>query len=342
MLQMGFWHDRGVPRPWTLLGLPPLDHGTLSRLLGDLPVELVVPAERSAQAAQAAAAGAELILGDWTGALGVTAEMVAAAPRLAFVHQPSAGVDSVDVQACTAAEVPVANAGSSNSVSVAEWCVGATFSLLRWLGFADREMRAGGWPQFEIAERGGGELAGRRVGIVGMGRIGRECAVRFGALGCDVAHWSRTRRDPADAGGAPWMPLDDLLRRSDVLVVVIALTPQTEGLLGAAELGMLPPGAFLVDAARGGIVDEEALLAALGTGAIAGGALDVYETEPLPLSSPLRTHDRVLLSPHAAGATRQAQGRVVAGMLDNLRRAVSGEPVLDVVNGLPALIRRRG
>jgi D-3-phosphoglycerate dehydrogenase len=324
-----------------LLGLPPLDRSALARLLRDLPVELVMPAERSADAAYEAARTAELILGDWTGALGVTAEMVAGAPRLAFVHQPSAGVDSVDVQACTAAGVPVANAGSSNSVSVAEWCLGATFGVLRWLGYADHEMRAGGWPQFELAGRGGGELAGCRVGIVGMGRIGRECAVRFAALGCDIAHWSRTRRDPADAGGAPWMPLDDLLRRSDVLVVVIALTPQTEGLLGAAELALLPSGAFLVDAARGGIVDEDALLAAIGTGGIAGAALDVYVKEPLPLSSPLRTNDRVLLSPHAAGATRQAQARVARGMVDNLRRAVSGEPVADVVNGLPTLIQRR-
>jgi phosphoglycerate dehydrogenase-like enzyme len=330
-----------VPRPWTLLGLPPLDRDVLARLLDGIPVQLVVPAERSAEAVQEAASVAELVLGDWTGGLGVTADTVAAAPRLAFVHQPSAGVDSIDVQACAAAGVPVANAGSSNSVSVAEWCLGATFAVLRWLGYADREMRAGGWPQFEIAERGGGELAGRRVGIVGMGRIGRECAVRFAALGCDVAYWSRTRRDPADAGGATWMPLDELLRRSDVLVVVIALAAQTVGLLGAAELTLLPPGAFLVDAARGGIVDEDALLGALGTGALAGAALDVYTAEPLSLSSPLRTNDRVLLSPHAAGATRQAQARVVAGMVDNLRRATSGEPVLDVINGVPALIQRR-
>ena len=116
-------------------------------------------------------------------------------------------------------------------------------------------MRAGHWPQLELARRGGGELSGRRVGIIGMGRIGHECATRFTALGCDVAHWSRTRRDAADAGGAPWLPLEDLLRRSDVLVVVVALAPQTRGLLGAEQLALLPPGAFLVNAARGGIVD---------------------------------------------------------------------------------------
>jgi phosphoglycerate dehydrogenase-like enzyme len=180
------------------------------------------------------------------------------------------------------------------------------------------------------------------VGIVGMGRIGRECATRFAALGCDVAHWSRTPREGTDAGGARWLPFDDLLRHSDVLVVVIALAAQTRGLLGEAQLALLPPGAFLINAARGGIVDEAALLAAVGSGAMAGGALDVYDTEPLPAASPLFSEDRLLLSPHAGGATREAQGRLIAGIVENLRRATSGEPVVDVVNGLSGIILRRG
>src|SRR5581483_1548780 len=137
----------------------------------------------------------------------------------------SVGVDRVDVDAFTAAGIPVANAGDANAVSVAEWCIGATFAALRSLAFGDHEVRAGRWPQLELSRRGGGELAGRRVGIVGMGRIGRETAARFVALGCDVAHWSRTRRSPEQAGGAPWLELDELLRRSEVLVILVALTP---------------------------------------------------------------------------------------------------------------------
>jgi D-3-phosphoglycerate dehydrogenase len=132
-----------------------------------------------------------------------------------------------------------------------------------------------------------------------------------------------------------------LLRRSDVLVVVVALAAETRGLLGAEQLALLPPGAFVINAARGGIVDEAALLAAIGSGALAGGALDVYDTEPLPVASPLRDEDRLLLSPHSAGATREAQGRLIAGIVDNIRRATSGELVLDVVNGVDGLIRRR-
>ena len=307
----------------------------------ELPVEVVVPADRSPEAVREAARPAEIVLGDWSGAVAITADVVAAATRLAFVHQPSVGVDSVDVAACTAAGVPLANAGDSNVISVSEWCVGATFAALRSLAHGDHEVRAGRWPQLELAQRGGGELAGRRVGIIGMGRIGHACAVRFGALGCDVAHWSRTRREAADAGGAPWLALEDVLRRSDVLVVVIARAPQTVGLVGAEQLALLPAGAFVVNASRGGIVAEDALLAAVQSGALAGGALDVYATEPLPPVSPLRAEDRLLLSPHAAGATREAQTRLIAAIIDNVGRAVSGQPVRNVVNGLDAVIRRR-
>jgi len=302
----------------------------------------VVPAERTPRAAMAAAATADVILGDWTGTCRVTAELVAAAPRLAFVQQPSVGVDSVDVDACTAAGVTLANAGDTNAVSVAEWCIGATFAAMRSMPFGDAEVRAGRWPQLELANRGGGEVTGRRVGIVGMGAIARECAIRYAALGCDVAHWSRSKRDPADAGGARWMDFDDLLRHAEILVVMVALAEGTRGLLGAKQLGLLPHGAYLINAARGGIVDEDALLAAVQSGAMSGAALDVFDTEPLPADSPLRREDKIVLSPHSAGATRQAQARLIGAVVENVRRAVTGDPVQYVVNGLPALIQRRG
>jgi phosphoglycerate dehydrogenase-like enzyme len=207
--------------------------------------------------------------------------------------------------------------------------------------FGDAEVRAGRWPQLELASRGGGEVTGRRVGIVGMGAIARECAMRYSALGCDVAHWSRTKRDPGAAGGARWLEFDELLRRSEVLVVMVALASGTRGLIGADQLAMLPKGAYLINAARGGIVDESALLEALQSGAMSGAALDVFDTEPLPADSPLRGEDRIVLSPHSAGATRQAQARLIGAVVDNIRRAVTGEAVEYVVNGLPALIQRR-
>lgn len=326
---------------WRVLALAPLDAATWQLLVGDLAVQVDVPAERTRAAITVAIGDADIVVGDWTGALGLGAEQVEAAKSLSFVQQPSVGVDSLDVDALTAAGIPVANAGDSNAVSVAEWCIGASYAVLRWLAWGDEQMRAGGWPQMDIAHRGGGELTGRRVGIIGMGRIGVETARRFVALGADVAHWSRRERSAEEAGGARWMPLDDLLRHSQLLVVLVALTPETRGLLSTERLALLPEGAFVVNAARGGIIDEAAMLAALDTGRLAGAALDVYATEPLPVDSPLRSHDRLLLSPHQGGATREAQGRLIATVVENLRRAVTGEPVQHVINGLDPVIVRR-
>lgn len=326
---------------WSLLALPPLDASLLEALFADMPVMVNVPPERTADAVTRALAEAEIVVGDWSGALNLSAAQVAAARRLAFVQQPSVGVDSLDLDALTAAGVPAANTAGANAVSVAEWCVGATFASLRWLAWGDARVRAGEWPQLDISRRGGGELTGRRVGIVGMGAIGVETARRFVALGADVAHWSRRARPADEAGGARWLPFDDLLAHSQVLVVVIALSEQTRGLLSADKLALLPPGAYVINAARGGIVDEAALQAALASGALAGAALDVYATEPLPADSPLRTDDRILLSPHTGGATREAQGRLIGAVVDNVRRAVTGEPVQHVVNGLDPVIRRR-
>jgi D-3-phosphoglycerate dehydrogenase len=327
--------------PWRLLALAPLDLELWKALFDGLPIEVTVPAERTQTAVADAIADADLVVGDWTGALRIGAAEVAAASRLAFVQQPSVGVDTLDVDALAAAAVPAANAAGANAVSVAEWCVGASYAVLRWLSWADARVREGEWPQLETSRRGGGELAGRRVGIIGMGRIGVECAQRFVALGADVAHWSRTERSAEQAGGARWLPLDELLAHSQLLVVVVALTPQTRGLLTAESFARMPEGSYVVNAARGGVLDEDALLEAIRSGRLAGAALDVYATEPLPADSPLRGEDRVLLSPHAGGATREAQGRVIAAVVENVRRAVGGEPVDNVVNGVDPVVRRR-
>ena len=337
---MGVRKDLRVD-PWSLLALPPLDASLLEALFADIPVTVTVPSERTADAVTRAIGEAEIVVGDWSGALLLSAEQISAAKRLAFVQQPSVGVDSLDVAALTAAGIPAANTAGANAVSVAEWCVGAAFASLRWLAWADAKVRAGEWPQLEVSRRGGGELTGRRVGVVGMGQIGVECAKRFVALGADVAHWSRRERTADEAGGARWMPLDELLAHSQLLVVVIALSAETRGLLAADKLALMPQGAYLVNAARGGIVDEPALQASLASGALAGAALDVYAAEPLPPDSPLRSDDRILLSPHAGGATREAQGRLIGAVVENVRRAVAGEPVLHVVNGLDPVIRRR-
>jgi D-3-phosphoglycerate dehydrogenase len=322
---------------WRLTALVPLPAEAVAGFARGLPVEVRVPAERTPSGAREAVADADLLLGDFTGLLRVDADLLAAAPRLAFVQQPTVGVEHIDLAACAARGIPVANTAGVNAVAVAEWCVLGALAASRSLLWADAEVRAGRWPQLDLAARGCLELHARRVGIVGWGAIGRLVADRFRAFGCEVSYWTRTPR-PDDAA---YRPLDDLLAASDVLVVVIALGESTRGLLDEARLRLLPAGAVVVNAARGGIVDERALVTLLDEGHLLGAALDVYDTEPLPPGSPLRGHERVLLSPHVAGATAQARLRIAVAVQLNLARAVNGEPVADVVNGVDPIVRRR-
>jgi D-3-phosphoglycerate dehydrogenase len=252
-----------------------------------------------------------------------------------FVQQPSVGTDGIDLDALAAEGVPVANCAGANSTSVAEGCLSSTLAMLRATVEGDAAVRRGDWPQTSL---GGRELAGSRVGVVGMGAIGRRVAELFTAFGCEVHYWSRRQHDDAPA---TWAELDDLLATSDVVVLVIALGAQTRGLLDEGRLARMKPGALLVNGARGEVVDEAALVRALESGAVGGAALDVFSTEPLPADSPLRSAPRVLLSPHMAGSTVQAAMRIIGQANANLRRVLAGEPAVDVVNGVDPHVRRR-
>jgi D-3-phosphoglycerate dehydrogenase len=310
--------------------LPPLPKELLEGLFGDERAELVVPAERTQPAVEALLPDVDIVLGDWSGGLRVDAP----GPRVSFVQQPSVGVDAVALGPCTAAGVPVANCAGANTVSVAEWCVSATLALLRKTVAADAAVRRGAWPQTEL---GGRELAGSTVGVIGMGPIGQSVARMFGAFDCTVQYWSRSRHDDAPAG---YVELDDLMATSDVIVLVIALGPETRHLVDARRLGLAKPGALLVNGARGEVVDEVALVDALAAGQLAGAAVDVFSVEPLPQDSRLRDAPNLLLSPHMAGSSSQAAARIVGQTTANLRRALDGEPVVDVVNGVDPVVRR--
>ena len=316
---------------WRVLALPPLPREVLLSLFGAEGIELVTPAERTPAEVARLLPDVDVVVGDWSPSLRLTEP----GPRVCFVQQPSVGTDGIDLETCTAAGVPVANCAGANTTSVAEWCVSATLSLLRRTVAGDAAVRRGEWPQTSL---GGRELAGSAVGVVGMGPIGRRCAELFGAFGCDVSYWSRSVHDDAPA---TYRELDDLLATSDVVVLVIALGPQTRGLLSVDRLAALKPGALLVNGARGEVVDEAALVAALASGQVGAAALDVFTTEPLPASSALREAAGVLLSPHMAGSTGQAAMRIVGQSGANLRRVLAGEPVVDVVNGVDPVVRRR-
>jgi D-3-phosphoglycerate dehydrogenase len=322
--------------PWRLLALLPLGEDLIRHLFAPLVADVTVPAVRDRDGLHAALADADLVVGDFTGTLAMDAAAVAAAPNLAFVQMPSVGVDSCDLGALAAAGVPVANTPGANARSVAEWALAATFDLSRSLTWADRRMREGAWPQMETAAHGADELSSRRVGVLGMGAIGTEVTRLFEALGCQVSYWSRRRRPSGE-----YKEIDELLATSDVVVVCLPLTPETRGLLDADRLALLPDRALLVNIARGGIAPDEAVLAALESGNLAGAALDVYDQEPPPPDHPLRSHENVLLSPHCAGATRQAQLNVITMVLDNMKAVTEGRPVANVVNDADPVVRRR-
>ncbi|MBA3745367.1 NAD(P)-dependent oxidoreductase, partial [Sporichthya sp.] len=190
----------------------------------------------------------------------------------------------------------------------------------------------------DVVRRGHGEIGGLRVGILGYGPAGSIAAGLFAAFGSEVAYWSRTPRDAP----YPWLEPAALCARSDILVLALPLTAETHGLVSTDLLAAMPTGAYVINVGRGNVLDHAALLAALESGHLGGAALDVFPTEPLPADDPLRDNDRILLSPHAAGGTRQSVQRIIGKSVANLRRALGGEPVIDVVNGLEPLIRRHG
>ena len=324
-----------MSEPWRVLALPPLPHEVLASLFGsaaaDGDMELVTPQARTQEEVARLLPDVDVVIGDWSPSL----RLLEPGPRVCFVQQPSVGTDGIDLESFSAAGVPVANCAGANTTSVAEWCLSATLALLRRTVEGDAAVRRGEWPQTAL---GGRELRGSRVGVIGMGSIGRQVATLFGAFGCDVQYWSRNQHPDAPAS---WAELDDLLATSDVVVVVIALGQQTRGLLDAARLARLKPGALLVNAARGEVVDEAALVEALGSGQVGAAALDVFTVEPLPAGSPLRDAPHVLLSPHAAGSTVQAAMRIVGQSTENLRRVLAGEPPVDVVNGVDPAVHRR-
>jgi D-3-phosphoglycerate dehydrogenase len=328
---------------WRLLSLAPVPPDRVTAWFGAIPgLHIELPDERTPDAVRAAIGDADIVVTDWSGTLRVDAAEVALARRLSFVMSPGVGLDNVDLDALTTAGVVVANTAGLNAPSVAEWCFGAAFAVARSVVWVDRRIRDGEWPQLEMAERGSTEVAGLRVGVVGFGAVGSRVAALFRTIGCEVGYWTRRRRSAEEERGASWMRLPDLAARSDILVVNVSLTPETRGLVDAAILTELPRGAIVIDASRGGVVDHLALLGAVETGSLRGAAIDVFEHEPLEAGSPLRRSDRILLSSHAAATTAQSLVRIFSLVTDNVRRAVSGEPVRSVVNGLGPIVSRRG
>ena len=321
-----------------LVNLTPLPGESLAPNLPD-GVEVVDLAERTSEAARAAMPGADLVLGDYQGEVEVTADVVAAMDRVRLYHQPTTGYDIVDVDACAAAGIPVTNAGDATSVAMGEHVVMTTLALLKSLVWCDGQVRAGAWPQHDVVGRSLVDLQGKTVGLIGLGRAAEEAAARFAPFGCRLLYTARRRRAPEveERLAVTWADRDDLLAQADVVVLLVDLNAQTRGMIDADALGRMKASAFLVNVARGGVVDEPALVAALRDGSIAGAALDVFAEEPLPAGSPLRQLDNVILTPHVAGATVETRVRMLMRSFDVVARVARGELPDGVVNGVPSL-----
>jgi len=242
----------------------------------------------------------------------VRGALLAAAGKLACVGRLGAGLDNIDTGACAARGIAVYPATGANDRSVAEYVVACVMMLLRGAYGATAEVAAGGWPRQALIGR---ETAGKVLGLVGFGSIGRETARSASALGMAVvAH------DPFVASGDPaWdlarpLTLNELLAQADAVSLHLPLTPGTRHLIGAAQIAAMKPGAVLVNAARGGVLDEAALAGGLRSGRLSGAALDVFETEPLTAAAGARFEGlaNLILTPHIAGLTEQSNARVGA------------------------------
>ncbi|MYZ49638.1 NAD(P)-dependent oxidoreductase [Propylenella binzhouense] len=257
---------------------------------------------------------------------------------LGLVQVTGAGLDRLDRRALEHRGIAVANVPGGSNFAVAEYAVTLASMLLRRFGWADAEIRAGnygGIRQRLLADNVGG-LEGLLVGIVGLGTIGGAVAEAFARWGCRICYYDPAPGRPAAADrlGAEGMDLDTLLESADIVSLHLPLLPETRNLVGAAELGRMKPGAVLIQASRGGIVDEAALAAALRSGPLGGAAVDVYSTEPPGADNPLFALDgeaarKLVFTPHIAGVTRQSAAHLFRVAWENVERVViRNEPPL--------------
>ncbi|MGI8701667.1 MAG: phosphoglycerate dehydrogenase [Nocardioidaceae bacterium] len=259
----------------------------------------------------------------------VDAEVLAAAPRLKVVARAGVGLDNIDVPAATQAGVMVVNAPTSNIVSAAELAVGLLLAAARNIAPANAALRGGEWKRSRYS---GTELFEKTLGIVGLGRIGVLVAQRLAAFGMSlIAYDPFVQAGRAAQLGVRLVPLEELMAQADFITVHLPKTPETTGLIGADQLSRCKPRAVLVNAARGGIVDEAALYDALKEGRIAAAGLDVFTKEPCT-DSPLFELDNVVATPHLGASTEEAQERAGVSVAASVRLALGGELVPDAVN----------
>ena len=272
------------------------------------------------EALSAGAEGAEGLLSLLTDPVGP--ELLEAAPGLRVLSNYAVGVDNIDLGAATARGIPVGNTPGVLTESTADLALALMLAASRRLAEGEAFVRAGQWRTWEPELLLGRDLHGATVGIVGFGRIGQAVARRVEGFGCEILRSSRS-------GG---VPLEELLERSDFVSVHTPLTPETRGLIGADALRRMKPTAYLVNTARGPIVDPAALRDALHAGEIAGAALDVTDPEPLPGDHPLLDAPNLLVIPHLGSATHATRERMADMAVDNMLAGLRGKRMPNCAN----------
>lgn len=248
-------------------------------------------------------------------------DIEAARPKLKVIGRAGVGVDNIDLEAAKENDITVVNAPLAASNAVAELALGLMFALARSIPRADASMKQGNWEKKALKGR---ELQGKTLGVIGMGRIGATLGQRAQALGMTIlGHDPPLPDEEIERRGARPVPLDELLESSDYISVHVPLLDSTRGLLGEGELARAKPGARLISTSRGGVVDEQALLAALQSGQLGGAALDVFSQEP-PGPTPLVKHPNLIATPHIGAQTVEAQQRAAVDIAEEVLAALKG------------------
>lgn len=295
------------------------------------PFEMVTaPDDREATIAQLAPQ-ADVIL---TCYAPITARVIAVAERLKGIVKYGVGVDSIDLEAAAAKGVPVAHCPDYGTDTVADHAFALMIGVARKLTVIDTAMRSAGWLWPEPAYRGV-SLAGKTIGLVGFGRIGKAMARRAAGFGMRLKVYDPyVPEDTHGIGNLTFAPLDEVLTDADFLSMHCVLTPETRHIIGASELARMKPSAIIVNVSRGALIDEAALVDALDRGAVAGAGLDVFPREPLVRTHPLQGRDNVVLTPHLAFYTLEAEQRLEHECHEAVLAILRGKTPANVKNGV--------
>ncbi|MFN8617196.1 MAG: D-glycerate dehydrogenase [Dehalococcoidia bacterium] len=262
----------------------------------------------------------------------ITPEMLDGAPNLRIVANMAVGYDNVSPAEAAKRGVVVTNTPGVLAETTADMAWALLMAGARNVVASDRDTRAGGWTTWSPTAFLGQDVFGATLGIVGLGEIGEAVARRASGFAMRVLYASRTRKPEVEQRlGVEFVTLDELLRRADFVSLHTPLTPETRHLIGARELSLMKPGALLVNTARGGVVDQDALIAALRAGTIGGAALDVTDPEPLPLDNPLYSFANVVITPHIASASLATRSKMAEMAAANIIEVLAGRPPMNSV-----------